>query len=85
MQLLCELVDDFLDTYREFLQAAWRAYRPGAIAEVAFDLAQDRRYRIAREGVARLRVIPVDRFDESQRGDLDEVIKRFARSSVAQR
>jgi hypothetical protein len=34
-----------VDAQREFLQGAWRAYRPGAIAKMALEFSEDRRDR----------------------------------------
>jgi hypothetical protein len=50
---------------------------------MALELADDRRHGEAREGVAAARLEAVDRLDERQRRDLDEVVERLARVLVA--
>ena len=56
---------------------------PGAVAEVALDLADDRRHRVRRELHAALDVEALDREHEPDRADLDEVLERLAAPGVA--
>ena len=67
----------------EVLQAAWDVQRPGLVAEVAFELAQDGGDGEARELGAVAGFEAVDRFDQADRGDLDEVVERFVAVAVA--
>jgi hypothetical protein len=48
--------DRAVDSLRELYQLAWNAHRPCAVTEVAFDLAQDGRHGVAREGDPALEV-----------------------------
>jgi len=50
---------------------------------MALELPDDRRHGEAREGVAAARLEAVDRLDERQRRDLDEVVERLARVLIA--
>ncbi len=74
----------YFEREAELLQVARRAHVPGRVAEVAAQLAEDRRDRVGREREPALRVPAVHRLDQADRGDLDEVIERLARSPVAQ-
>ena len=49
VQVARELADRAVDLQRQLLEVARDADRPGAVAEVALDLAEDRRDRVARE------------------------------------
>jgi hypothetical protein len=75
--------DGAVDLQRELVQVARNADRPRVVAEVAFDLAQDGRHRIARERDPALGVEPIDRLDESQAGDLEEVVEGLLSPLVA--
>jgi hypothetical protein len=59
--------------------------RPGAVAEVALDLAENRRHRKGRESELAVDVEAVDRLDQAHRRDLQQIIERLTRASVAQR
>ena len=85
MEVKRELGDGAVDLQRELLQVARHAHRPRAIAEVALDLAQDRRHRIAREGDLALEVEAVDRLDQTEAGDLEEVVEGLLGALVAAR
>ena len=78
-----------LDRAREaeaqLLHAPRDVHRPGAVAEVALDLADDRRHGVRRELDAALEVEPLDREDEADRPDLDEVLERLAAAGVPRR
>ena len=70
---------------RQLLQVARDADRPALVAEVALELAEDRRHGEGRErGLAR-RVEAVDRLEQAERGDLDEVVELLAAALVAPR
>src|SRR5205085_4504987 len=66
-----------VDVEFEFLQPAGYPDVPGAVAEVAFDFADDGGYRVGGEVVAVFGVEPVDGFDQSDGGDLDQVVDRL--------
>ena len=85
MQVDGQLRHGAVDLQRELLQVARHAHRPGAVAEVALDLAEDRRDGVAGERDLALEVEAVDRLDEAQRGDLQEVVERLLRALVAAR
>ena len=76
-----QLADLAVDAQRELLQVARDAHRPRAVAEVALDLAEDRRHRVAREGDVARQVEAVDRLDEAQAGDLEEVVEAAPRGA----
>ena len=59
--------------------------RPALVAEVALELAQDRRRRVARELRPAAGVEAVDRLDQAEARDLEEVVERLVRVRVAQR
>ena len=76
-----------LDRAREpeaqLLHAARDVQRPGAVAEVPLDLADDRRHRVGRELDAALGVEALDREQQADRADLDEVLERLPAARVA--
>ena len=74
-----------VDLQRQLLQVARDAHRPRAVAEVALDLAQDGRHRVARERDPALEVEAVDGLDEPQAGDLEEVVEGLLGALVAAR
>jgi hypothetical protein len=55
------------------------------IAQVAAQLAQDRGNREGAERGAAIRVVAVDRLDERQAGDLEQVVERLGRVREAHR
>jgi len=59
-----EVGDDAVDAQRQPLEVARDAHRPGAVAEMALDLAGHRRDGEARERDPARRVEAVDRLDE---------------------
>ena len=69
----------------ELLQVARRAHVPGGVAEVAAQLAEDRRDGVGGEREAAVGVPAVDGLDEADGGDLDQVVERLGRAAVAQR
>ena len=72
-----------LEPDRQLLQVARHAHRPALVAEVALELAQDRRDGEAREGRLARRIEAVDRLQQPERGDLDQVVERLAAALVA--
>jgi hypothetical protein len=58
---------------------------PAVVAEVALELAEHRRHGVRREGGLARRVESVDRLDEPERRDLDQVVERLVRAPVAAR
>ena len=85
MQVARELGDGAVDLQRELLQVARDAHRPGPVAEVALDLAEDRRHGVAGERDLAVEVEAVDRLDEAERRDLEEVVERLLGALVAAR
>ena len=67
----------------ELLDAPRNVDRPGLVAEVALDLTEDRRHRVRGQLDAAVRVEAVDRVDEADRADLDEVVEHLAAADVA--
>ncbi len=65
------------------LEAAGQVDLAAAVAKVALELAEDRRRRVAREGVAQRRVEALDRLDQPQARDLVEVLGRLGAAGVA--
>src|SRR4051794_16444566 len=72
-----------IDAQRELLEVARDADGPGAVAEVALDLAEDGRDRVARERDVAAEVEAVDRLDEPEARDLEEVVEGLLRALVA--
>jgi hypothetical protein len=52
---------------------------------VPAQLAEDRRYRERRERIAALRVKALERLEQADRGDLEQVVVRLGRMPVARR
>src|SRR5206468_2149918 len=71
-----------VDLSRALLGAAVDVEGPRAIAEVALELADDRRHRERGEGEAPIGIEALDRLDEPQARDLEEIVVRFARGHV---
>jgi hypothetical protein len=51
--------------------------RPRLVAEVSFELAEDRRHRVRGEGDAAIGIEAVDRFHEPEVRHLAEIFERF--------
>ena len=79
-----QLLARLLDHQAQLLEVARRPHVPRGVAEVAADLAEDRRHRVAREREPAVRVPAVDGLDEAHRGDLHEVVERLGGAPVAQ-
>jgi hypothetical protein len=58
--------------------------RPTAISEVALQLAEDRRHRVAHER-PEIRVEAIDRLQQTEISDLLEVLPRLGRVAIAGR
>ena len=58
----------------ELLEVARGAHGPALVAEVALELAQDRRRRKGRERDAAIGIEAVDRLQQPERRDLDEIL-----------
>ena len=84
-----ELDGELLDQPRELdvqlLEPARDAHRPAAVAEVPLDLTDDVRRRVSRQLHPALDVEPVDRLDQADRADLDQVVELLAAVGVAPR
>ena len=65
------------------LGAARDVDRPAKITEVALELSEDRRHGEGGEGGTAGQVIAVDRLDQAEARNLQEVIERLAGSAVA--
>src|SRR5581483_11268154 len=69
----------------QLLDAARHVHRPRLVAEVPLDLSQDGRHGVRGQLHPPLGVEAVDRVDEADATDLDEVVERLAASRVAER
>src|SRR5260221_5449848 len=69
----------------QLLEPPGHVDRPAAIAEVALDLADDHRDRIALELDAALGIEAVDRLDQADRPDLDEILVLLAAACIPAR
>ena len=78
-----EVVDEARDAQRELLHPPRHMDAPRAVAEVAADLADDRRHGIGGELDATLELEAVDRLDQADRAHLDEVVDGLAAARVA--
>src|SRR5205814_2126874 len=59
----------------ELLQAARNAHRPALVPEVPLDLADDVRGRVRRQLDAAVEIEAVDRLDQPDRADLDQILE----------
>src|SRR6185437_12849667 len=69
----------------ELLQAARHAHRPALVAEVPLDLADDVRRYVGRKRDAAVEVEAVDRLDQPDGSDLDEILELLAAVRVTPR
>jgi hypothetical protein len=83
LELHGQLLDQSRELHIQLLEAARDPHRPAAVAEVALDLADDVRSRVGRQLDATVEVEPVDRLDQSDRTDLDQVVELLAAIRVA--
>jgi len=77
-ELDVELLDRAIDREVEFLQPARNLDRPAFIAEITLDLADDRRRRVRRELHAAFEIEAIDRLEQSDRTNLNQIVERFA-------
>src|SRR4051812_31361899 len=82
-ELARELLAARLELDRELLQVARDAHRPAAVAEVALELAQDGGDGETRERRLATWVKAVDRLQQAEAGDLDQVVQRLSPALVA--
>ena len=80
-----EGVPRLLDGEAQLLEVARRAHVPRRVAEVAAQLPEDGRHGVAREREAAAGFPAVDRLDQPDRRDLDQVVERLGGAAVAQR
>jgi hypothetical protein len=80
-----ELVARALDVERALLQFAWDSDEPALVAEVALQFAGDGRDREGRERDLAGGVEAVDRVQQPDRGDLDEVVAEVTVAVIASR
>src|SRR5262245_23797980 len=66
-----------IDLDAQFLQTTRNLYPPALIPEVPTDLPDDGRRRIASELTSAGRVVAVHRIDQSDHGDLGQVVNRL--------
>ena len=78
-----EVVEHAREPDAELLETPGNVHRPGLVPEVAPDLADDRRHRVARDVDAPVDVEPVDGLDQADRTDLDEILERLSTAGVA--
>jgi hypothetical protein len=85
VQVSGQLGDVLVHAQRKFLQAAGHAHRPRAVAQVAPDLAHHGRHGVAGERDVAAEVEAIDRLEEPEAGDLEEIVDRLAGVLVAAR
>src|SRR5918996_3120364 len=85
LKLHRELLEQVRQADVQLLEPTRDAHRPALVAEVALDLADDVRRGVGGELDAALDVEAVDRLDEPDRADLDEVLELLAAVRVAPR
>ena len=79
------LLDDLRELDVELLEPARDAHGPALVAKVALDLADDVRRRVGGQLDAALDVEAVDRLDQADAADLDEIVELLAAVGVAPR
>jgi len=84
-ELLGQRLGRIVDPHGQLLEATGQAHVPDVVAKVATQLAQDRRHRVGRERPAAGRVEPVDRLDQADACDLNEVVEGLGLAPVAHR
>ena len=68
---------------RALLSAARNVNGPARVAEVAAHLAKDRRHRERRERMTAIGVVSIHGLQQPQRRDLEQILERLRRTSVA--
>jgi magnesium-protoporphyrin IX monomethyl ester (oxidative) cyclase len=74
-QPLLQLAPGVAHPVAGLLHGARQPQQPAPVAQMAFDLAGDGRQRVGEEGVAAAGVVAVHGLDQSQAGDLDQVVR----------
>src|SRR3954470_24287900 len=82
-ELAAHVLADAVDLDRELLQVARYADGPALVTEMTLELAEDGRDRERRERCLSCGVEALDRLQQSQRGDLDQVVERLSGALVA--
>ena len=85
LQFFGQLGDRFVDFGHAVVEPAGHPHGPDPVAEVALQLAEDRRRGEGGEGDAALGVEAVDGVEQAQVGDLEQVVEGLAGAAVAQR
>src|SRR5947207_8776423 len=80
-----QLLDETRQLDVQLLQAARNAHRPALVAEVPFDLADDVRRGVRRQLDAAVEVEAVDRLDQADGADLDEILELLAAVRITAR
>ena len=70
---------------RPLLEVARDVHAPSLVAEMALELAHDRRRGVARELLAELGLESIERVQQAERCDLNKVVERLATVDVAER
>ena len=83
-QLIAQLRDGLLDSHGAFLERAWQAKLPNAIAEVTAELTENRRCGVGGERLAALGVEAIQRLDQAEACDLHQVVEGLGAPAVAQ-
>src|SRR4051812_34803992 len=78
-----ELLDEARQLHVQLLEPARHPHRPALVAEVPLDLADDVRRRVGRQLDAAVEVEAVDRLDQADGADLDEILELLAAVRVA--
>src|SRR3954447_7211536 len=82
-ELAGQLVGDAVDPHGELLEVARHPDRPPLVAEVALELTEDRRHGEGGERGLALGIEAVDRLQQPERGDLDQVVELLAAALIA--
>ena len=84
-ELARHVLDAVVDLHHALLHPARDVHGPAVVAEVALELAEHGRHRVGRErGLAR-GIEAIDRLDQAERRDLDEVVERLVGAPVPAR
>src|SRR5439155_15820888 len=78
LEVLGQLGDDRPEAEVQLLQTTRHAHRPALVPEVPLQLADDGWRGVGGELDLAIGVEPVDRLDQADRGDLDQVVQRLA-------
>src|SRR6185295_120669 len=82
-ELDCLILDDLRQLHVELLETARDAHGPALVTEVALDLADDVRRRVRGQLDTAVDVEAVDRLDQTDAADLDEIVELLAAVGVA--